>query len=264
MSWIKFEASTVDKPEVWQIAQALGMEPDTVIGKLIRVWLWFDEHTLDGNAPSVTKALLESKISVTGFCNAMIAAGWMVEREGTISLPNFDRHNGKTAKNRALTAKRVINHRVCNDSVTLESNKCNDDSVTKALPEKNRERVDKNNNTPLPPRGRTRKPAYEFNLADIPDSLKIGNPQEFYRAWATWIAHRQEIKKPITPTSAQQQLKQMSDWGADRAIAAMEYTIRKGWQGLTEPEGKEKPDTFFEDFQKMHERVTANLGVTNG
>jgi|694.fasta_scaffold109754_2 hypothetical protein len=140
-----------------------------------------------------------------------------------------------------------------NAGVTVSDSVSDSDSVTTK------------DNTPLPPRGkRSRKPAYEFNLADIPDSLKIGNPQDFYRAWATWIAHRQEIKKPITPTSAQQQLKQMADWGMDRSIAAMEYTIRKGWQGLQEPEGKDKPDTFFEDFQKMHERVTANLGATNG
>lgn len=261
MSWIKFEASTCDKPEVWQIAQSLGMDPDAVIGKLVRVWVWFDEHTISGNAPSVTKALLESKICVTGFCNAMIDAGWMTEHAGIISLPNFDRHNGKTAKNRALTAKRVVNHRVCNDSVTLKSNKCNDGSVTKALPDKRREREDKKNtNTPLPPRGkRSRKPAYQFCLEDIPDSLKLGDPQDFFRAWATWITHRQEIKKPITPTSAAQLLKQFEQWGTRRAIAAIEYTIAKGWQGLQEPEGKDKPDTFFEDFAKMHEEVYAKV-----
>jgi len=115
-------------------------------------------------------------------------------------------------------------------------------------------------NTPLPPRGkRSRKPAYQFCLEDIPEALKLGNPQDFYRAWATWIIHREEIKKPITPTSAAQLLKQFESWGTRRAIAAIEYTIAKGWQGLQEPEGKDKPDTFFEEFEKMHEQVYAKV-----
>jgi len=159
---------------------------------------------------------------------------------------------GGSKRQANIQANGVANEKQ-NSGVTVSVSDSVSDSVsTKEIP-------------PKSPKGERRKrQVYEFCLDDIPDSLKIGNPQDFYRAWVTWIAHRQEIKKPITPTSARQQLKQMSDWGVDRSIAAMEYTIRKGWQGLTEPEGKEKPDTFFEDFQKMHERVTANLGVTNG
>ncbi len=118
--WIKFEIATPNKPEVWAIAGALEVDPDAVVGKLLRVWAWFDEHTENGNAPSVSKTLLDRQVGVTGFCDAMISAGWMTENSGTITLPNFDRHNGKTAKNRALTAKRVSAHkaRITNAPVT--------------------------------------------------------------------------------------------------------------------------------------------------
>lgn len=111
VSWIKFETSTSDKPEVWQIANSLGIDPDAVVGKLLRIWAWFDDQTESGNAPLTVGALLDRRVGVSGFVNAMISAGWMHEKNGVLTLPNFDRHNGETAKSRALTAKRVSKHK---------------------------------------------------------------------------------------------------------------------------------------------------------
>lgn len=109
--WIKFEIATPDKPEVWQIAESLSIDPDAVVGKLLRVWSWFDQQTEIGNAPSVSKLLLDRLVGVSGFCKVVIATGWMIDDGGVLTLPHFDRHNGKTAKNRALTAKRVAEHK---------------------------------------------------------------------------------------------------------------------------------------------------------
>lgn len=119
--WIKFEKATPDKPEVWAIAEALGIDPDAVVGKLLRVWAWFDEQSESGNAPSVTKALLDRKVGVPGFCDAMTRCGWMNDDGEVVSLPNFGRHNGKTAKSRALTAKRVAEHKQRTNATSNES-----------------------------------------------------------------------------------------------------------------------------------------------
>jgi len=105
--WIKITKSLPDKPEVWAIAQALDLDPDAVTGKLFRVWAWFDEQTENGNAPRVTKLLLDRQVGVTGFCDELQAVGWLVDDGNSIAVPNFDRHNSKTAKNRALTNERV-------------------------------------------------------------------------------------------------------------------------------------------------------------
>ena len=125
--WIKFELTTMDKPEVCLIADLAGIDPDAVVGKLMRVWGWFDQQTENGNAPSVSKKLLDRAVGVTGFCEHMKSVGWMVESDGVISLPHFERHNGKTAKNRLLTAKRVANRKAGNA-------KSNARTVTSALP----------------------------------------------------------------------------------------------------------------------------------
>jgi hypothetical protein len=142
--WIKFEVSTLDKPEVCQIADLAGIDPDAAIGKLLRVWAWFDQQTEKGNAPSVSKKLLDRLVGVIGFCEFMRQVHWMDDDGDVISLPHFDRHNGKTAKNRALTAKRVAGFKEKSNA------KGNAASVTNALPKEEKRRYKR---TPLPPKG---------------------------------------------------------------------------------------------------------------
>jgi hypothetical protein len=135
--WIKIETVTPDKPEVFTMADALGIDPDAVVGKLIRVWIWADQQTRDGNAPSVTLSLLNRISGVSGFADSMITVGWLRKTEAGIEFHNFERHNGETAKTRAMTAKRVQKHRA--DKTEEVKRKRNGDSVTEALPEKRRE-----------------------------------------------------------------------------------------------------------------------------
>lgn len=64
-SWIKVEVITPDKPEIFQIAEILGIDPDAVLGKLVRIWAWADQQTIDGNAGSVTKGVLDRLAFIT-------------------------------------------------------------------------------------------------------------------------------------------------------------------------------------------------------
>ncbi|WGL96473.1 DnaT-like ssDNA-binding domain-containing protein [Arsenophonus nasoniae] len=136
-SWIKVEVITPDKPEIYQIAEILSIDPDAVLGKLIRIWAWADLQTLDGNAGSVTKSVLDRLTFVTGFADALIQVGWMREIDGKLILPNFDRHNGESSKKRALTNRRVAEHRKKKKkSVTHEALQ---NALPKALPEREEE-----------------------------------------------------------------------------------------------------------------------------
>ena len=144
--WIKFENVTCDKPEVFLMAEELGIDPDAVIGKLVRVWVWADQQTVDGHAPGVTRALLDRLTCVTGFAAAMLSVGWLSDTDGGLTFPRFENHNGQTAKSRAMAAKRSAKRRASRSQrdATVTS------SVTSALPreEKRREEV----NTPHTPR----------------------------------------------------------------------------------------------------------------
>jgi hypothetical protein len=139
--WIKIEENMPDKPEVQQMAAVLGIDPDAVAGKLIRVWVWATRNCNADGVTSVTvRPLLDRITSVTGFADAMLKVGWLTVSGDTMLFTNFDRHSSQTAKQRAATKDRVARHRV---------NKCNAASVTEALPEKRREE----SNTPIVPNG---------------------------------------------------------------------------------------------------------------
>lgn len=58
---------------------------------------------------------------------------------------------------------------------------------------------------------------------------------EFRLAWIEWGKHRAELKKPLTRTAIEQQLKKLADMGSARAIAAIRHSIANGWQGIFEP-----------------------------
>lgn len=60
----------------------------------------------------------------------------------------------------------------------------------------------------------------------------------FMKAWELWVTHRSEIRKPLKPTSTKMCLKELAAMGEARAIAAIEFTIGKGWQGLREDDRK--------------------------
>jgi hypothetical protein len=127
MAWMKIDLELPDKPEVHAIASMLNIDSDAVVGKLIRIWQWFDKHTTDGNAYGVTFALPDRISSVTGFGEAMEFVGWLEQHDKTLVMPKFDRHTSESAKARALTAKRVSEHKEKSNA------KGNAITVTKAL-----------------------------------------------------------------------------------------------------------------------------------
>lgn len=114
--WIKVEHVTPDKPEIDEMAEILGVSSVTVLGGLIRVWIWADQQSIDGNAVRVTSVTLSKRSGVEHFAEAMRKVGWLGGSDMSLTFPNFDRHNGESAKKRALTAKRVAKFR--NASVT--------------------------------------------------------------------------------------------------------------------------------------------------
>ncbi|HDI6219505.1 TPA: hypothetical protein POA23_001482 [Escherichia coli] len=139
-NWIKLEVITPDKPEIFRLAEILNIDPDAALGKVIRFWAWADQQMIDGNADcnarGVTKSAIDRITFMAGFADALIQVGWLVENDGGLSLPNFERHNGKSSKKRAVTNERVTKIREL-------KRKGNAGSVTqtdqKALPEEEEE-----------------------------------------------------------------------------------------------------------------------------
>ena len=127
--WIKMRVSLREDPDVIAISDGLDLGQSEVVGLLHMIWSWADIHTEEGNAPGVSKAWVDRYVCVSGFANEMEKRNWLGVTEVGIYIPNFDRHNGKSAKKRAQTAKRVAK---------AAAKSTNAASVSKALTEKSR------------------------------------------------------------------------------------------------------------------------------
>lgn len=242
-NWIKLEVITPDKPEIFRIAEILNIDPDAALGKVIRFWAWADQQMIDGNAEcnarGVTKSAIDRITFMAGFADALIQVGWLVESDGVLSLPNFERHNGKSSKKRAVTNERVTKIREL-------KRKGNAASVTqtdqKALPEEEEEEEeDKNTDLPLnPPRQKRASKKFEPEAIALPDWL----PETL---WNEWVQFRQALRKPIR-----------TEQGANGAIRELEkfrqqgftpeqvirHSIANEYQGLFAPKGV-RPETLL-------------------
>jgi hypothetical protein len=190
--WIKFEKATIEKPEVYEMAGILEMDPDAVIGKLLRVWSWFDTQSENGNAKCnaignahvTVCALLNRIVGVTQFTDAMVQVGWLEIDDQIVKIPNFERHNGKSAKTRALTARRVGKLRKSNANGNAMCNASGNDSVTKvalAREEKRREDI----YTPIIPSGDEKKTVSKKGSKD---------ELEGFDRW--WAVYPKKVAKP--------------------------------------------------------------------
>lgn len=195
--WLKFEINTPEKREVLAMTVELGYDdPDLTVGKLLRVWRWFDQHTVDGNAMNVTPALFDRLIGVTGITNSMAKVGWLVVNEHGLTLPNFERHNGKTAKARVLTAVRVAKHK--------DKEKSNAPIVSSALPREEKRREDIKTITP----------------DGVSDSV-----------FKDFIKLRNGLKAPVTQT-ALNGLKREAEKARLPLQTVLELCCQNGWRGF--------------------------------
>lgn len=103
--WIKVEHITPDKQEVHQMAEILGIDPDAVLGKLLRVWIWADQNTVDGQVSVRTLSALDRVAHCTGFGAALLEADWLMLQDKIYVFSNFTRHNSESAKKRAKNNK---------------------------------------------------------------------------------------------------------------------------------------------------------------
>jgi hypothetical protein len=243
--WIKFEVSTLDKQEVSLLADVLGIDHDAVIGKLLRVWAWADQNvTIESNGESngdsvtvsVTTSFLDRLTFCPGFSKALESVGWLVIGERQVVLPNFARHNGKTAKERALAAKRAAkfkgksNDKGNGSSVTS--------SVTSALPKEEKREILK-----------------EGSEKTLPISLPDWLPAEL---WADWHAYR-NTRKGWTAKAKELSLKTLTELHGQghSPKTIIERSIERGWTGLFAPAAQNGQQPAFSGPQKTRKELGA-------
>lgn len=138
--WIKMRVDLLTHPKVVRILSATRTDKFRVVGGLHAVWSIFDTHSVDGKLKGYTPELLDHVIGWEGFARAMEAVGWLTfDGLETLALPEFDAHNGQSAKRRAEDQKRKRNGRNRPQSVHDDCGQNADKKRTREREEKRRE-----------------------------------------------------------------------------------------------------------------------------
>jgi hypothetical protein len=161
--WIKWTKGLARKSEVLQIACRLGRSRHEVASILMEVWEWADDNAVIeesvsgfdpddcpgtvrlGTDPALT---FDAIFAVSGLADAMTAVGWIAIRSGSLVFPNLGRHNGKSAKSRALDTARKQAKRATSSSEQSPPVSGFKPDKKRTREEKRREEQRKN---PLPP-----------------------------------------------------------------------------------------------------------------
>ncbi|WP_216621389.1 hypothetical protein [Cupriavidus necator] len=104
--WIKMRSDLFTHPKVVRITSALKADRLRTVGGLMSVWCLFDVHSVDGKLEGYNCATVDEMIGWQGFAEAMTAVGWLEETPEGLVLPEFETHNGQSAKRRAQDADR--------------------------------------------------------------------------------------------------------------------------------------------------------------
>lgn len=132
--WIQMRMDLAEDPAVIAMSDRLGLDEFSIVGRLHRLWSWASAHTKDGRA-NVTEKFIDKVVTHSGFAHAMQDVGWLEITESHVVFVRWNRHNSKSAKQRAMDARRKKRVRKMSGS---QPDKCPDGNRTKTGPEKRR------------------------------------------------------------------------------------------------------------------------------
>ena len=260
--WIKLEKATVDKPEIAILAKALQVSHGEAFLSVVRVFIWADGNVSDGVVPYLSPADVDTlSRALPGTCEALASPsiGWLSVRDNAVHFSNWDRHNGASAKQRALDNEKKRRSRTRPPKRPPKCPPiCPDANGTNQGPEKRREekKEEYKEEPPNPLEGGTgssddspdvrpdskpkrpkrpsraaapKRPSFDPSLVPIPERLRV---PAFLDAWRDWIAARREKRRPLTKRAVDEQLKQLAEVGSDAAVKAIRKSIANDWQGL--------------------------------
>lgn len=222
--WIKMRSNIKDDPDVVVMAGILKIDEFATVGRLHAVWAWLDQHSQNGTNVRITGGYLDRLTACAGFADAMRAVDWLRGDDGDLEFPNFDRHNGDSAKRRCQDSKRKNNARLsadkaeeCPQDVRLNADKC----PKKIGPEKRRE--ENINTNPLTP---LQGDVSVLVLSDQPPAGEPKSPAQPAKGELQLRAERLMRRRPETPPTENEAR------AFRRSKDVMQATTEEQWQAL--------------------------------
>lgn len=137
--WIKLRTTLVRSPKIRALAREMKCHKYAALGVAVAWLALIDEQTVDGRI-NLSPDELDDELGFKGCSKALCSVGWAaLGEDGLIEAVEFGKHCGASAKERALNARRLENHRakkgenVTEEQLLLKQDdryKCNADTVT--------------------------------------------------------------------------------------------------------------------------------------
>lgn len=127
--WIKVQKSTPNDPRIVRMSSALKADRYRTLGGTIAAWILFDDHTDDGMIVGYTPDVLDELIGFPGLAKAMESVGWLEIGENYLRVPEFEQHNGQSAKRRARDSVRKMSARKADKTRTREEKRREENNI---------------------------------------------------------------------------------------------------------------------------------------
>lgn len=148
----------------------------------------------------------------------------MVERDGLLTFAWLEkaRETGQRAQDQRSEAGRISATKRNDRSTTVKrsSNDRSTDVLSVSMSESNSQSMSSSNSSV------TRAKKVEPDLCA---------PEAYADEWNEWLAHRRDIRKPMTLRAQRALMDSFTGWEVDRIKAAIRHSIANGWRGIFEP-----------------------------
>lgn len=233
----------ISDPAVRAIARNLKMDPYAVVGRVHAFWSWADEHTESGTLPAcTTREDIDDIVNHSGFAQQLQVVGWLVEADGVLRLPKFDRHNGESAKRRVMDAERKRKQResaICPQNVTVEMGQCPKKSVT-------REEKRRDHTLPKAAKAAKDKPPRERNeLIDALAALEGALEQTTDPAWSKHAKALSQIKAVCGDLTPDEIKRRAANYSTHFDVAVTSTGLAAHWAKCDQPHTNGKQADFY-------------------
>lgn len=164
--WIKVRTNLGGDPAVKSIARELRETAHSVVGRLHALWSWADQHTDDGALDFTVLTDIDDIVEKRGFAAQMVRVGWLIDRGADgVCIPNWERHNGRSAKKRCLDSEAQRRKRESHTDINLTMSE-NDSDKKRQTPDQRRE---EKSNTPIVPASGDGAPSASAGKSEDPN-----------------------------------------------------------------------------------------------
>lgn len=241
--WIKWSKGLASRREVVILAAALRRDRHEIAGRLMVVWEWLDDNVADSEIDELSLDVslfigdkpfdfIDALVGLPGFADALASDGvrWLSARSGgRLTFPHFGRHNGTTAKTRALESRKKQKQRATKKDKSPDmSRNERDNNGTRGEESKRREELREFSHPPPPASERDDSPIVKKSK-DLKAALAFWNQY--------WIETHGE-GRPESPTKIEGMLSRAmsAGWSEEKIIESIRASVGWGAKSWRDPD----------------------------